>query len=259
MEIMRKIAAKAQDLYGLPVPAIAFLGDSVTQGCFEVFLQEGNCQTVFEQEHAYSTYVSEILKTLFPGAPVCIINAGISGDNAANGANRLERDVLRFRPDLTVVCFGLNDCGRGLEYAEEYGQSLRHIFRKLLESGSEVIYMTPNMMNTCVDRDHIKEPLLLRIAEYSMKTQLEGVLDAYIGEGKRAAEEYGVPVCDVYEKWKTLYHCGADVTGLLANHINHPSRKMNWLFAWSLAETMLGETASFPVPDEKKTASEQLE
>ena len=259
MEIMRKIAAKAQDLYGRPVPAIAFLGDSVTQGCFEIFLQEGNCQTVFEQEHAYSTYVSEILRTLFPNVPVCIINAGISGDSAANGADRLERDVLRFRPDLTVVCFGLNDCVRGPEYAEEYGQSLRCIFRKLLESGSEVIYMTPNMMNTCVDRDHIKEPILIDMAEYCMKMQTEGVVDAYLEQGKQAAEEYGVPVCDVYEKWKTLNRCGADITGLLANRINHPSRKMNWLFAWSLVETMLLESGSFPMPDEKKTAPEQLE
>lgn len=238
MKIMNKIAAKAQDLYGQPIPAIAFLGDSVTQGCFEIFLQEGNCQTVFEQEHAYSTYVSEILRTLFPNVPVGIINAGISGDNAANGAERVERDVLRFRPDLTVVCFGLNDCGQGPEYAAAYGRSMENIFRKLQEGGSEVIYMTPNMMNTRVDRDTIKEPVLLQIAEYSGKTQTEGVLDAYIAEGKRAAGECGVPVCDVYEKWKALHRCGADITGLLANRINHPSRKMNWLFAWSLVETM---------------------
>ena len=109
MEIMKKIAARARDVYGQPVPAIAFLGDSVTQGCFEVFLREGKSQTIFEQEYAYSTYVSEILRTLFPNVPVCVINAGISGDNAASGEVRLERDVLRFRPDLTVVCFGLND------------------------------------------------------------------------------------------------------------------------------------------------------
>lgn len=241
MEIMKKIAARARDVYGQPVPAIAFLGDSVTQGCFEVFLREGKSQTIFEQEYAYSTYVSEILRTLFPNVPVCVINAGISGDNAASGEVRLERDVLRFRPDLTVVCFGLNDCGQGPEYAAAYGQSLENIFRKLQEGGSEVIYMTPNMMNTRMDRDALKEPVLLQLAERCMKIQAEGVLDAYIEEGKRAACRCGVPVCDVYAKWKALHRQGADTTGLLANRMNHPSRKMNWIFAWSLVETMWGE------------------
>ena len=104
-----------------------------------------------------------------------------------------------------------------------------------------MIYMTPNMMNTRVDRDALKEPVLLQLAERCMKIQAEGVLDAYIEEGKRAACRCGVPVCDVYAKWKALHRQGADTTGLLANRMNHPSRKMNWIFAWSLVETMWGE------------------
>lgn len=241
MEIIKKIAAKSRDSGGQPVPAIAFLGDSVTQGCFEVYLQEGNCQTVFDQEHAYVSYVSKILKTLFPNTPVCIINAGISGDSAAGGEERLERDVLRFRPDLTVVGFCLNDCGRGMDYIGEYGRSMRRIFRKLKENQSEVICMTPNMMNTYVNRDGLKELELIRIAEYSRQIQEEGILDAYVEEEKRAAQECGVFICDTYEKWKRLYRYGADITGLLANSINHPAREMNWLFAYSLVETMFQE------------------
>ena len=37
MNILKKIRAKQADLFAPPV-AIAFLGDSVTQGCFEVYL-----------------------------------------------------------------------------------------------------------------------------------------------------------------------------------------------------------------------------
>ena len=48
MNILKKIRAKQADLFAPPV-AIAFLGDSVTQGCFEVYLtSEGAVQTVFE-------------------------------------------------------------------------------------------------------------------------------------------------------------------------------------------------------------------
>lgn len=49
----------------------------------------------------------------------------------------------------------------------------------------------------------------------------------------------GVPVCDVYARWKSLYSYGADITELLANYINHPIREMNRLSAYLLVETML--------------------
>ena len=110
MEIMKKIAAKAANLGGSKIPTIAFLGDSVTQGCFECYrLSEGDIQTIFDKDHAYHRYIDRILSMLYPNVPLNIINAGISGDNAAGGLERLSRDVLCHKPDLTVVCFGLND------------------------------------------------------------------------------------------------------------------------------------------------------
>ena len=46
-------------------------------------------------------------------------------------------------------------------------------------------------------------------------------------------------VCDCYAKWKLLSQNGVDTTALLANGINHPSREMAWMFAYSLLETMM--------------------
>ena len=40
-------------------------------------------------------------------------------------------------------------------------------------------------------------------------------------------------------KWKLLSQNGVDTTALLANGINHPSREMAWMFAYSLLETMM--------------------
>ena len=160
------------------------------------------------------------------------------GDNAVNGATRVKRDVLRFCPDLTVVCFGLNDSCKGMEHIEDYKQSLRSIFQQLKEHGSEVIYMTSNMMNTYVSH-YICEPEIVKIAEETKKIQQEGILEQYLIAGKNIAKECDVAVCDVYEKWKILYQKGVDTTEMLANYINHPSREMNWLFAYSLVETMI--------------------
>lgn len=102
MDITKKLSAK-NDMYGQPPVTIAFLGDSVTQGCFDCYIKEdGNVETYFDYSSAYSTRVREILSMLYPRVQVNIINSGISGDNSLGGLRRLERDVLRYAPDLTV-------------------------------------------------------------------------------------------------------------------------------------------------------------
>ena len=101
MEIIRKLATKQNDVYSIRPATIAFFGDSVTQGCFELYQKsENSLETIFDQAHAYHTYVKEIFSSIFPASPVNIINAGISGDNATNALSRLDRDILSYKPDL---------------------------------------------------------------------------------------------------------------------------------------------------------------
>lgn len=241
MNIMKLLAGKARDNWNAGPVTIAFLGDSVTQGCFEVYEKsKGEIETVFDKSHAYHNYVAKIFSVLFPSVPVNIINAGISGDCAPHALERIERDVLRYHPDLTVVCFGLNDCGEGVENVDKYVNALRGIFRKLQEAGSEIIFMTPNMMNTHISC-HITKSPFMEIAEASMQNQNEGILECYVENAKKVCRECRIVVCDCYEKWKALYRSGVDITELLANKINHPAREMNWLFAVSLVETMVSE------------------
>lgn len=241
MEIVKKIAAKAADLHGAKIPTIAFLGDSVTQGCFECYrLDDSDIQTVFDKDHAYHRYIDRILSMLYPNVPLTIVNAGISGGNAQQGFARLERDVLCHNPDLTVVCFGLNDCISGLNRIDLYKESLEKIFTALKQSGSEVIFMTANMVNTSISC-HLTDDLLRTLANNSLNRNKAGVVKAYFDAGKEVAKACGVKICDVYAKWEMLAQNGVDVTELLANKINHPTRKMNWVFAYELINTMMSE------------------
>jgi len=238
MQITKLLAAKNQAIYEHKNPTIAFLGDSVTQGCFECYFENtGNVETIFDQAHAFSSYVSQILSMLYPKARVNIINAGISGDNAPNGSRRLERDILPFQPDLTIVSYGLNDSNSGLDNMPKYVEALQEIFTRLHDAGSEVIFMTPNMMNTEIS-PHLSTQQLRPIAETCMKTQLDDILAQYLDAAVRTAVSCGVTVCDVYGKWKCLADNGVRTTDLLSNHINHPTREMNWLAAYSLVECM---------------------
>lgn len=238
MNITKLFKQNLDNFWHVKKPTIAFLGDSVTQGCFDVYIEsDGSIETFFEQKYAYHRYVADILAMLYPKVPVNIINAGLSGGNAVHGLERLERDVLCYKPDLTVVCFGLNDCGGGMDNIPKYADALRGIFTKLTEAGSEVIFMTPNMMATHIS-PHLAEGFD-KTAEFCIKNQIEGILDSYLEKAKEVAEECGVRICDVYAKWKTLYNNGVNVTELMSNKINHPTYEMNWVFAYSLVEEMM--------------------
>lgn len=239
MKIMKIFTEKAKDNMNKKSPTIAFLGDSVTQGCFEVYKKnDETIETVFDKNSAYHNYVAKIFSVLFPSVPVNIINAGISGDNALHGLSRIERDVISHSPDLVVVCFGLNDVWGGRENIEEYAQALDGIFKKLLENNIEVIFMTPNMMNTYINYG-ITDADIRLTAEGAAIHQNDGELDRYMDRARVVCRDNGVAICDCYAKWKSMYDCGVDTTMLLSNSINHPTREMNWLFAYSLVETMM--------------------
>ena len=238
MKFIELLAKKQNDLYGARPATIAFLGDSVTQGCFEVFESGAAIDTVFENKHAYSTRISEILHLFFPKAHINVVNCGISGDNAPNGLSRMERDILPDHPDLVVVSYGLNDAGRGEEGLSRYAEALDGIFKKVTEAGAECIFLTENTMNTHVSC-HITNPRFRTLAEGTAKTQNSGMLDKYFETAKRVAAENGVRVCDCHAKWKAMQAAGVNTTELLANRINHPLRELHYLFAWSLIETML--------------------
>lgn len=239
MKILKLFEQKQNDVHNAPTPVIAFLGDSVTQGCFGLYMtSETEYATVFDSDRSYSRCVEEILHLLYPKAPVHIINAGISGGNAVHGYQRLERDVLKFRPDLTVVCFGLNDCNNRQDTdGSLYREHLVKIFRSLQEHGSEVIFMTPNMMNTEIIYE-LRDRPLLDIAEQTKEIQCGGRADLFMENARSAAKECGVPVCDVYALWKAMAAGGVKTTALLSNYINHPIPALHKLFAAELVKTM---------------------
>lgn len=238
MKIIEKIKNKAEGIYLNRQPVIAFTGDSVTQGCFEVYVkEEGIVETIFKPTQTYAEKIKKIFSLLFSSSNITIVNAGISGSRAEVGSKRLEDDVLSFNPDLTVVCYGLNDCIQKQDGLETYKTSLKKIFKKLKDSGSEVIFMTPNMSTNRVDIS-IKEKEIVEAANKVATTVNEGWLDRYIQEAVQVCKEENVPVCDCYSLWKKLHNNGVDITTLLSNKINHPTDEMLWMFAYELVKTM---------------------
>lgn len=153
MKILEKIVRRGMDNWSVAPVNIVFLGDSVTQGCFEIYydFKMNGINTYYDFQAVYHNKLRNMLMDIFPNIPVNIINAGISGDNAVHGLERLDGDVLSCSPDLVVLCFGLNDVNGGVENLTIYEEALRGIRKKLKNNKIEYISMTPNMMNTYVD------------------------------------------------------------------------------------------------------------
>ena len=239
MKIIQKINAKQQNLTANAPVTIVFLGDSVTQGCFECYKTGPNSlETVFDYSSAYSTRIREMFAILYPNVQVNIINSGISGDGTLGGIARLERDVLAYNPDLVVVSYGLNDAAiGGVEGLDGYGQRLGEIFSRITATGAECIFLTENMMNTKTSC-HLTDALFISLAEGFAKVENDGILQQYFERAKAVAQEYGVKVCDCYSKWKKLQQGGVDTTEMLSNKLNHPIRPLQYIFAFSLMETM---------------------
>lgn len=237
MKILEKIIKKQADLHRAEPITIAFFGDSVTQGCFECYKTgETSFDTKFDPHFAYPNRVKEILALLYPSVSVNVINGGISGDAAKLAKGRLERDILRYRPDLTVVSFGLNDCVAD-EGVEKYGKDLAEIFSRILASGSEVIFLTENYMNTTVS-PHITDAFYRAYAEKNAQVQLGGQLKRYLDEAKEVCAAYQIPVCDMYSVWDCWAKNQVEVTELLSNKLNHPVREIHYYMAIKLIEQM---------------------
>ena len=240
LKMIQRLQEKAKKIHDISPITIAFLGDSVTQGCFECYLTtDGGLETVYDYKNAYSTRLKEILNMLYPNVQINIINSGISGDSATRGALRVERDILAYNPDLVVISYGLNDSTQGVDGIEQYKKSLASIFGDLQSKGIDTIFITQNVMNTKVS-PHLKEELFINLANnFANNIQNNGVLHAYFEEAKQLCEKYGVKVCDLHSVWEKLLSVGVDTTELLANKLNHPAREFHYYMAIKLLETIL--------------------
>ncbi len=214
------------------VPVIAFLGDSVTHGAFELVTREGyNCD--FDHEAVYHARLRRKLLEVNPWLPVNIINAGIAGDNAITAAMRVGRDIVAHKPDICVVNFCLNDLS---ETVEAYTAAMRSIFEQLQAAGIKPILLTPSMLNSYVHPNTL--PQFREYAAVTAKWHEDGYMDGYVEAARTLAREMGVPIAEAYAKWKSLEAEGMDVTEHLANYINHPTREMHEIFAEALFEVL---------------------
>ena len=210
---------------------IVCLGDSVTEGCFELFETACGLDAIRDKENCYVTLLGRLL-----GDGWEVVNAGVSGHNSGMADERVERDVLPHEPEFCIVCLGLNDM---IDSLEKHTFHMRSIFGKLKAAG-----ITPVLLTPTVPCDYVYPKISdfsRKAAESVAKAQNEGALDEMVASDRKLAAEFGAPICDFYAFKTAQKMLGRDVTLDLSNYINHPSREEHKLiaaFLWSAFSQM---------------------
>lgn len=219
-------------MYNFDKTKIAFIGDSVTEGCFGFYETSYGFDTYREPEKSYPRKVTAALRSAYGESAVEPIYAGVSGDSTAKIILRID-DVLAMKPDIAVVASGLNDILRPLDKIRE---NYTILISRIAEAVPKVVVMTPPMMATYV-RDDMPD-YARKFAVSAVEKQNDGTLARIAQIEREVAAGFGAEVCDVYSYWENLYLHGTDITPLIANMINHPCEEMHEKAARLLFETL---------------------
>ncbi|MBI5183212.1 MAG: hypothetical protein HY999_02480 [Nitrospinae bacterium] len=144
---------------------IVTFGDSVTAG--------------YGVEKNFSDYLKEGLNHIFPDSNIRIINSGVYGESAGKGLLRIEKDVVRYKPDLVTINFGLNEIKLGIR-KEEFIRDIQSIIERIRkDTDAEIMLLTTNMTANDILSAHLI-PINSAIRDISKKMKI-GCADIYAG------------------------------------------------------------------------------
>ena len=176
---------------------IAFFGDSVTEGCFEIIRINGQLEVIRDYPNCFRTLVENKLRQFYPNKEFEFFNFGFSGRDTS-GAVEVVPEIISKNVDLVIMCFGLNDFAN--QNVELFKSNLSSIYERFIARNIKVVFMTHNMVNKYVNNE---EPIELKeFASTCASLQNNGGVDLFVEAEKEIAAKYNVPVIDVYAKWK---------------------------------------------------------
>lgn len=150
-----------------------------------------------------------------------VLNAGTSGDTTSGLLQRIERDAIRFKPDLVTVMIGMNDAEKGLSYVGEFKRNLDQIICRIVESGSEALLLTQNGLDFNINEEAVNS-----------RTSYP----AFAAAIREVASAAGVPLCDIYHKWDQHIQGNTNAHLMLMHDSIHPGELGHAFMAAELFE-----------------------
>lgn len=194
-------------------PLIVVLGDSITASYFETISFEpficAQCPA-----DGYAEKFLHLLEDRYPMCVPSIINSGIAGDNIHGMSKRLERDVLRYQPDLVILNASVNwSVHRGSlqDYQKNYDEVVQRIIKG---TDADLILMTANTKISDENDPNFEERT------------------AYV---RKEAQRYQLSLVDIHQLYeKTL--SAEELKIAMSNGENHPTPYGHTLMAEALMQ-----------------------
>jgi acyl-CoA thioesterase-1 len=123
-----------------------------------------------------------------------VINTGISGDTVGGILKELDWRVLQFKPQVTSVMMGMNDCVKGPAGREEFRANLYKLLDALESHHSLTVLHTPNLI-------------------YPPNDARRGDLPAYAQIIREVAKERRILLVDHYTHWQEKMDSAVNVLG----------------------------------------------
>jgi acyl-CoA thioesterase-1 len=190
---------------GRSLKIVAF-GDSITAGG-----EASRPELIFWQRWA------DDLQQKHPGARVTAVNGATGGDTTVQGLQRLETKVLKEKPDLVLIAFGMNDHNVGSVPIPQFEKNLKQMIDRVRkDTGAEVVLLStfPPNPKWKFGSHHM--------ADYAAATQ-------------QVARETASAYADIFNNWQAIA-ARKKPEDLLANDINHPNDFGHWIYFRVLQE-----------------------
>ncbi len=96
----------------------------------------------------YAPIFEQRFKQSFPDIEATIVNGGVSGETSRDGLQRLPQ-MLAEKPNIVIICFGMNDRGAGKKAHKrvpqsEFVQNLTRIISAFEDIGARILLLTIN-------------------------------------------------------------------------------------------------------------------
>lgn len=201
--------------------AIAFFGDSITQGG--------------ARPGGYVAIIEQALQKNLADREIKIIPAGISGHKVPDLQKRLDRDVLSKNPTIVFIYIGINDVwhsqsGRGTA-KDVYEAGLNDLIDKMQEAGATVVLATPSVIGEKAYGEN----------------KLDEMLAEYANISRKVAQEQGVTLCDLraaFEAYLKEHNPDNKDRGILTGDGVHLSADGNKFVANEAAKSIAAAAAA---------------
>jgi hypothetical protein len=185
--------------------------------------------SITNHSQGYREQSFEALQKMVGSCQLKMINAGLGGTGSIVGVFRADEELIKFKPDLVIVEFAVNDGGDAIKRTKDVVRSLEGIYLKVKASNPEadiVFFYTMQTMNIDTVRQGYCHPA---VAVHEQVASYYGIPSVYVGPSAVKAVDEGRAVFfgKVADKSK-----GTDASGklVITDDNTHPVRPTGHAF-----------------------------